>query len=770
MNWLKSILTILTCYVIFSACNNIKHIPANDALYVGSSVKVDSTTLSSKSRRALESDLKGLVRPKPNKKFLGVRFKLSMYYLAGNPKKENSLMGWLKYKVGEPPVLLSQVSLERNVQVLQNTLENTGYFNAIVEGDTVIRKRKATAYYTAHVGERYFINEVHFDTIQDVLHRTINEKASETLLKPGDPFDLAVVKDERVRIDNELKERGYYYFDPELIKVIVDSSIGNHKVNLYVKVKPEANKAARQPYKISNIYVFPGYRLNATAADTSKAQMEFYKDYYVKDPQKNYKPKLFEDAIQFKTGEIYNRTDHNSTLSRIINLNAFRFVKNRLEVDPNSVNSSSDTAGLNTYYFLTASPRQSLRSEINASTKSNGLTGSNITLGWKKRNAFRAGEIFSIDATGGFEVQFGGQFKGYNTFRLGLQAGVSFPRFVTPFRIHTQRGGFVPRTNLKAGFDIYTKSKLYTLNSINTSIEYAWKNRAESEHKLSPLTFTYVQPASISEEYKDSILRNPNLATTVEPQFIIGPNYNYNYNEILTNIFKNGIYFNANLDLSGNIYGLIVGANAKDLKPKKLFGSFFSQYIRSEFDFRYYWKLAKWKVWVNRIDVGLSLPYGNSLNLPFVKQFFSGGTNSLRAFRSRQVGPGTYHLDENSNFRPDQGGDLKLEMNTELRAKLAGILHGAVFIDAGNVWTVNKAPARPGAQFSSDFLSELAVGAGVGLRFDVSFLVVRLDMGMPIRKPWYPKGERWVFNEIDFTSSEWKKQNLIFNLGIGYPF
>jgi len=752
---------IIVLAILATSCNNLKKIPAGDALYTGASVKIDSTSLKKKEKKSLEENLHALVRPKPNKKFLGMRFKLSMYNLAGNPKKENSLRGWLKNKVGEPPVLLSEVDLERNIKVLQNTLENTGFFQAAVEGDTTIHNKKASAKYRVQTGARYYIREVHFDTTRNPVQKTILEDAKETLLKKGNPFDLAVIKDERIRIDTRLKEKGYYFFDPEFLIIQTDSTVGNNEVNLYVKLKPGIKEELLRAYTINDIFIFPTFRLGANVeVDTSKKDMVFYDGYYVLDRQKQYKPRLFEDAIQFRTGELYNRTDHNATLSRLVNLNLFRFVKNRLESVP------GDSAKLNSYYYLTPMQRQSLRGEINASTKSNNLTGSSITLGWRKRNTFHGGEMLSIDATGGFEVQVGGQLSGYNTYRWGLKSAISFPRFISPFN-WKNAGGFIPKTNVSIGFERLIKSKLYTLNSFNGSFGYSWKTDAKNEQQFNPLVITYVQPADVSQQYTDSIERNPYLAKAIERQFIIGANYNYNYSELQDNIFKTGIYFNGNADLSGNIAGLITGASANN--PKEILGARFSQYIRLETDFRYYIKLAKWKVLANRIILGGSVPYGNSRSLPFVKQFFSGGNNSLRGFRSRSVGPGTYRFNPSASFLPDQSGDIKLELNTELRAKLFSIVHGAVFVDAGNVWLYHGDTLQ-GAQFSSSFLKELAVDAGVGIRFDVSFLVLRLDVAFPLRKPYLPSGERWVIDQIDFGSSRWRKDNLIFNLGIGYPF
>lgn len=752
----------IVCAFVIASCNNLKKLPPGDALYTGATVKIDSTSLKKKDKKGLESELQSLTRPKPNKKILGMRFKLSMYNLAGNPKKENSLRGWLKNKVGEPPVLLSDVNLERNIKVIQNTLENTGFFQANVQGDTIVKNKKAEAQYSVQTGERYYVRNVSFDT-SSVVQKAIAEDSSRTLLRKGQPFDLAVIKDERVRIDGILKEKGYYYFDPDYLIIQTDTTVGGNQVDLRVKLKPGLKPEALKAYTINDIFIFPVFRQNATSAvDTTKKDMIYYDGYYLLDRNKQYKPRIFEDAMQFHKGELYNRTDHNATISRLVNLNLFRFVRNRLEPLP------GDSAQLNAYYYLSPLQRQSLRGEINGSTKSNNLTGSSVTVGWRKRNTFHGGELLSIDATGGFEVQVGGTLKGYNTFRYGLKTSLSIPKFVSPFN-WKNAGGYVPRTDITLGFEKLIKNKLYSVNSFQGSFGYTWKTDIKNEQVFNPISITYVQPAGVSDEYRDSIKNYPTLAKAIEKQFILGANYNYNYSELQDNIYKTGIYFNGNADISGNIAGLVTGASQNN--PKEIFGAQFSQYLRVEADFRYYIKLSKWKVWSNRIILGGSVPYGNSKSLPFVKQFFSGGNNSLRGFRSRSVGPGSYVPKENeTGFLPDRPGDLKLELNTELRAKLFSIVHGAIFIDAGNVWLYSKDDSLPGAQLTGSFLKELAVDGGVGLRFDASFLVIRLDVAFPLRKPFLPAGDRWVLDQINFGSPAWRRENLIFNIGIGYPF
>ncbi|MEI9807030.1 MAG: hypothetical protein WDO16_03620 [Bacteroidota bacterium] len=468
--------------LFITACSNTKKLPADEALYTGASVKIEDSLLSAKKKKSLRSDLSSLTRPRPNKKFLGIRFKLFAYNLAGNPKKENSPAGWLKNKVGEPPVLLSEVSLDRNIKILQSTLENRGYFNANVQGDTVVKNKKATAVYTVRPGIQYMINEIRFINDSSSLQKTVSESSAQTLLKTGDPFDLSLIKDERERIDAYVKERGFFYFDPDFIIIQADSTISDHKVNLYVKVKPNTPDESRELYRINNVYILTNYRLNSAAVDTLKKDAEYYKGYYVVDKRHLYKPRMFSQSMQFDPGDVYSRTDHTKTISRLINLGVFKFVKNRFEVVP-----VVDTPKLNVYYYLTPLPKKSIRAEINASTKSNNLTGSSLTVGWRNRNTFRGGELFSVDATGGFEVQFSGQSKGYNTYRAGIETNLVFPRFLTPFFTINTKGGYVPRTKLMLSYDILTKRKLYTMNSFRAGFGYLWKENTRVEHQFNPL-------------------------------------------------------------------------------------------------------------------------------------------------------------------------------------------------------------------------------------------------------------------------------------------
>jgi outer membrane protein insertion porin family len=754
----QAFLFLLIILALFwSGCGSTKSVPKNDKLYTGATVTI-SGTKSVRERKTLRSDLKGLTRPKPNAKFLGIRFKLGLYNFFYRSKK-------LRDKLGEPPVLASQLDLQKNIEILQNHLENKGYFLAHVTGDTIARRKMVRARYKAEAGEQYKINSIHFPADSSSLSLAIQQAADNTLLEKGKPFDLDVIKGERSRIDAYLKERGFYFFSPEYLLIKTDSTVGNYLVDMYVTVKAGTPAEAVVPYRINDVYVYTNYSLNTANEDTSKAHAELYKDYYIFQKKKIYKPRLLAETMQFKKGDIYNRRDHNFTLNRLINLDLFKFVKNRFQPVP------GDSAKLDAYYYLTPLPTKSLRAEVTQITRSNNLNGSDITFSWQHRNLFRNGSHFKFSTYVGSDVQFSGALSGYNTYRTGAEMNFAMPRFVVPFLYIQTYGGYAPRTNIKLGYDILKRQKLYTLNSYRFQYGYFWKENIQKQHELYPISINYVQPLNVTNLYDSLQKKIPGLDRSIEPQFILGSTYQYNYNQLANGLKPiNAYYFNGLIDLSGNIAGAFTGANVKKGDTAKISNTPFAQYAKFEAEVRHYRKIGLNDVWANRLDIGIGLPYGNSVELPYIKQFFVGGTNSLRGFRSRAVGPGIYVPGDTSVIIPDQTGDIKFEINTEYRPHISGPLYGAIFLDAGNIWLVNDSnyTHKPGAKFTGKWLSQLAVDAGVGLRFDITIFVIRFDVGFPLRKPWLQNP--WVINQIRLGDNRWRKNNLVFNLAIGYPF
>src|SRR6185436_14194489 len=420
-------------------------------------------------KKVLQEDLQGLTRPKPNSKFLGIPIKLSIYNLF-RKSKDNSFFGKIRDRNGEPPVLLSQLDMENNLVRLQNHLENKGYFRAKVTGDTIIRRKKARATYQAEAGPQYKIAAVQFPDDSSVLVMTIWESIGKTLLVPGKPFDIDVIKAERARIDAFLKEKGFYFFSPDFILLKTDTTIGNHLVNMYVTIKPEIPAEARKVYHIKSVQIYAGYSLNMAQLDTNRTAGEFYKGYYIIDRNKRYKPQLFADVMKFEVGDVYNRTDHNFTLSRLTNLDLFKFVKNRF-----ALNYDTDSAYLDAYYYLTPLPRKSLSAEITTITRSNNLNGSLFSLKWKNRNTVRRGEQLNISLYTGSDVQFSGALRGYNAVRYGGEINYAIPRFMVPFKKFKSKSAYLPRTNVQLGYDALTRTNLYTLNSFRFAYGYLWK-------------------------------------------------------------------------------------------------------------------------------------------------------------------------------------------------------------------------------------------------------------------------------------------------------
>jgi len=398
-------------------------------------------------------------------------------------------------------------------------------------------------------------------------------------------------------------------------------------------------------------------------------------------------------------------------------------------------------------------------------TTSANYIGTQVNLNWKNRNAFKGAEALTVTLFGSRDLQFSGQNNGYNVYQTGVQTTISWPRFITPFGDPKSDNAYIPHTNFTLGYTLVNRTKLYTLNSYNGSFGYEWKENTFVTHDLNLINVTRVDAANVTQQYLDSIqhTRNPTLAHVIDNQFVIGPSYAYTYTNTMESYKTNTFYYNGKVTLSGNIYGLLTGADTLSGKVSKLFGVPFNQFVKVENEFRYYHKTGPNSSIASRIIVGVGLPYGNSTILPYSQQFFIGGTNSLRGFRARSIGPGTYtpglDITNGTGFLPDESGDIKIEGNIEYRPKLFSIVYGALFVDAGNIWDLKSHAGLPGATFGKSFLNQMAVDWGLGLRFDLTVLVLRTDLGFPVRAP-FPPGQPYKFNT----------KNPVFNLAIGYPF
>ncbi|MDQ6478950.1 BamA/TamA family outer membrane protein [Dyadobacter sp. LHD-138] len=814
-----SAFAIFVICILLGGCSVRKYVPAGQSLYVGNSVKVTPDSLSKPDVTGLSESLEGIVKPPPNKTIFGFPWKVWFYYWIGEPKDEGGLRSWFRKKLGQSPVFATQRVIDINAANMVGLMDNEGYYRSSAKGklNANPKKRTAKAEYEAYVMPRYFINQVNFvvkDSAQ--FNKDLIFSKKDTYLRKGDPIRLDVVTAERSRIEQQLKGKGYYYFNPDQLIVRVDSTIGKQdstlarqQVNLYLEVKKETAQTALKQYYINKIFVNTGTSQDKSA-DSASNKGRIRRGLTINDPGKLYKRRIFYDAIGFRHGVLYTNTMQDISVTRLVNLQNFKFVKNSFELVPRS-----DSALLNVYYNLAPLKKKSLQTVLSASTKSNNLGGSQITVNLKNRNFFRGGEILTLSPYFGFDVQLGGNRVenpnkvGNEYTRYGASASLSIPRFIIPFlKIRPEKSQLLPKTILALTYENRIQKDFYTTRSIRFDWSYVWSKNARLEHTLTPIALNLVEPLNVNYERYVNIITNPNtnpldakryIKLVETSYFIAGSNYSVSFRPTPKPFSKNQFVIIGGVDYGGNLLSLFGKRNKQDTlktEAKEIFNVPILQFVKLDGDVRYYRTINSKIKWANRFVAGVGIPFGNSktMQLPTFKQYFAGGSTGLRAFRARALGPGAYNPDTASVnlFGYNAFGDIRLEVNSEVRMKFTDILNGAIFVDAGNIWSYRgNAFEGYGAEsvFKKSFLNQIAVGGGIGLRMDFSFLVFRLDLATPFRKPWYtvtpvdvdPNApfdpdapvkykNPWVFKEINFGSKAWRKENLVLNIAVGLPF
>ena len=765
------LITGIIIITVISSCSVQRYLPSGEKLYKGATVKVEKPAETKESAKSLAKTIKLAASPKPNKFFLGQPYKVWFWYKIGEPKREKGLKAFLRNRLGEPPVLSSRVNAKAIAENMQSLMENLGYFHSTVQGDTTnTGSYFMKANYTAQVQPRYTLDSIKWvgDTTRLMKQLSAISKTKAGLLKTGKPYTLSDITAERSRLDLTLKQRGYYYFNPDYIMAYADSTVGNHKVNLYLNLKKTTPEEAKHPYKINDIKVFADYTLLQGRTDTLKDRgFILYDSLKIKDPKKKFKPSLFAREITYRRGRTYSSRQQNTTLNRLINLGSFKFVKNTFEAVKDSSMAIDTSHRLNAFYFLTPAKKKSIQAEIDGFTKENNYVGSQVSVSWKNRNAFKGAEQLSVRAYGAIETTSGDSVRN-NNFRLGTEVNLRLPQYAVPFFRIKENNFYPPNTNILFGYEYYRREILYTKNSFRFEYSATWKPKLQTQWTVAPFSLNYQQATNITDSFRRAEAINPSLAISVFDEVILGSYVTYTYNSGFRSR-RNKWYFMGAVDLSGNLYGLATGA--KDYRSKTVFGTPFAQYAKFDLDLHYTRKLNNGLDWANRIALGIGLPYNNSRLLPFSKLYTIGGSSSIRGFRSRTLGPGSYKpTAADQKYFQLIGGDYKLLMNTELRIPITKQLSTAVFLDAGNIWTKDTLLFGPAGKLTKDFFKEIAVAGGAGLRFDATVLLIRVDLGIPLVKPYLPEGKRLVINKINLASRAYRREDLILNIAIGLPF
>ena len=471
-----------------NGCNLAKRLPANERLYMGTDVTVKAdSTVSKDEQESLSAQLSALARPRPNAQLFGYPIRVGLYYLFGEPKKPKGFRSWFRKKFGREPVFASARAISANVPIMNATLENEGYFGSTVSGSLKESGYKARGVYQADVLPRYSIDSVAFVADSTPAGKALYASGRRTIFKKGDPYRLDNIKLERERIGQSLKQRGLYYFTPDYVGVLADTVDRRTKLIFYIK--PDMPEAAGVPYSIRNVFIYPNYNLSTARIDTNQRRAYQSEDRFnIVDSSRRFDPKLFHDVVTVEPGKRYNSRQQDLTLSRLVNVGAFKFVRNRFEPDE-----QGDSAVLDVHYYLTPYPTKSVRLELDGTSRSNNFNGTQAILSWRNRNALRRAELLTVNANVGIEFQAGAGGQSVTNYRYGAEAILSFPRLVSPHRFRYDQRQALPKTNATLGYQLIKRGGLYDLNSFQTTFGYAWRQSQQIEHVFQPFNFNLTQ-------------------------------------------------------------------------------------------------------------------------------------------------------------------------------------------------------------------------------------------------------------------------------------
>lgn len=741
--------------LLFQACNVKKFIPEGELLYTGAEITLESDTII-KNKSSLKAELESVLSPEPNSSFLGMQPGLYFYYKAQR-EKPGFINKFLNKKIGEEPVYASDVEPVRTEDLIKNRLQNRGFFYSSIVSTTNKNeeKKEMQVAYAVEVPTPYLLEKYKLDSDSLQIYKEISTSLKNSPIEKGMRFDLSAMKLERERIDRELKARGYYNFNSGFLIFEADTNqYAQKKFDLFLRLKKDVPTQSIIPYKIKSVNVYPKYEVgtDSSTAKTRYAEKNFFQK------ELFFKPKHLDPYLLIEEGQLYDPETSRNTARRLGNIGAYKFVNiNYREID----SLSTDSLGvLETNIYLSPLNKRSLRAEVRAVTKSNGFTGPSLALGYTNRNLFKGGEVLNITGDFGYEFQVGGGTQaGLNSIQIGLEGDLIFPRMLFPIKFDKNYFSYsIPKTKASLGFDYLNRSQLFRLGSVSARFGYIWNANRYVTHEFNPVSVNYVNLGKTSEEFEKILEDNPFLQNSFNQEFIAGLTYSFTYNGHIDENKRHQFFLNSTLDIAGNLVDAISGHSEED--PQTFLGLKYAQYAKADIDFRYHLKTGRDSKIASRLFAGYGLPYGNSDVLPFTKQYFAGGPYSVRAFNTRSLGPGTYTPPGEDGAFFDQAGNIRLEANLEYRFPLFPYLYGAVFADAGNVWYTGENSTLEGGKFSKDFMNELGIGTGFGLRVDIQSFVIRVDLAAPLHDPSLKEGERW---EFDYA-------NPVLNFAIGYPF
>ena len=761
-SWMLPMLTLMA--MSFVSCSKTKNIPEDDQLYTGlTKIKYNNYEKNSHFSETM-AEIEAALACAPNGSLFGssyyrspLQFRLWTWNAFVN--SESKLSQWITKNFAKEPVLMSWVNPELRASVAQSVLKNHGYFHGQVSSKTITQKnpKKAKIEYDVNLGHLFTLDSISYVRFPEKMQKLIDSTRTKSMIQTGTPFNITSLDAERNRLNNLFRNNGYYYYQPTYSSYLADTVTVPGKVQLKLQQVENVPTEAQHEWYIGRVRIEMRKQIMETLHDS--VHFRSFSSYFNghKPPMRN---RVILRDLKLRPRQLFSYDLYQQSVNKITGNGLFSLVD--FKFSPRDTTETCDTLDLvincvfdKPYDFYV---------ETNLKGKTSGWIGPGMVIGFTKRNAFRGGEKLDINAHGSYEWQTRNQLSGsrdrIHTYEYGMDASLEFPRLLLP---HNRRKRFftTPSTILKAATNVINRASYFKRHVVSGELTYNFQTSETSLHQFSPLHLQYNYMSSHTAEFDEIMERSPYLKVSMKDQFIPKMRYTYIYSSPTD--YLHPIFWQTTVSEAANILslGYMAAGNNWNEKDKRMFKNPYAQFFKIESEFRKTWHLSSHSQLVSHLDIGAIWSYGNSSAAPYTEQFYVGGANSIRAFTVRSIGPGSYSPTSKSSSYLDQTGDIKFLANLEYRSRLFGNLYGAIFLDAGNVWAMHDDESRPYAKFKiNNVLKEMALGTGVGVRYDLDFFVIRLDWGIGLHLP-YKSG---FYNIPSF------KDGQSIHLAIGYPF
>ena len=763
---------LVVCFAtMLAACSTTKKIPDGEYLYNGVKDLNIGSPIGVKPTSALNEQISTAINVRPNNCLISPKYRtpfpIGLWVYNHWSDSCKGLKGWLYAKLVEKPVLISDVKPDLRTEMIKRILQDNGYFDSSASFDLLQDKKnpkKAKLTYNVTVLEPYTLSTIETVTDSTPISKEIAELVKkQPYLKAGNQYSVDSLNAVRVNITNELRNNGYFYFAPEYIEYLADSTLtGPKQIALRVFTTSALSEKAARKYRTGAITTTVTKNVVRSGATFDTIVLPKNRGVLLKQQNARIKPSLIRENIRFKQGSTFSVKNMDQTQNYLARTGIFSSIN--IDVTPiDSIKGDQDSVNV----AIAAKLDQPLEAklEVQLNSKSNSYIGPALVASLTQKNLFGGGEQLTIDLSGAYEFQTGSGNSAprseFNSYEFALAASLAFPRLLAPKFIDRSRR-YVHWTTTSLSGSIYNRPKYFRMAQFSAGFTWQWHANKNSLNEFTPFKLSYTKMLHTTAAFDSAMAVNPSIALSLRDQFIPQMTYAYTFDKNINS--KNSITWKFSVTEAGNIFaGLWRMCGVKG--EKKMFGTPFSQFVKGQTQLVYRHRFGARSWLVSRVMTGIAHAYGNSTQVPYHEQFYVGGANSIRAFTVRSIGPGRYHnpATAKDGFY-DQTGTFKFELNLEYRFPIYRNFHGAIFADAGNVWLLKDNEYLPGGTLkASEFLNDLALGTGIGLRFDMQMLVIRADLGVGIHAP-YQTSKPGYYNIEKF------KDGLALHIAIGYPF